>query len=52
MTIQVYDGINGGLLLTKSYQNQGEWTFDRFEDVDEFSTKFWQSLYGKLSTRQ
>ena len=47
MTIQVYDGINGGLLLTKSYQNQGEWTFDRFEDVDEFSTKFWQSLYGQ-----
>ena len=47
MTIQVYDGINGGLLLTKSYQNQGEWTFDRFENVDEFSTTFWQSLYGQ-----
>ncbi|AFT77525.1 putative lipoprotein [Alteromonas macleodii str. 'Black Sea 11'] len=47
LSIQVYDGINGGLLLTKSYQGQGEWTFDRFENVDEYSATFWQSLYGQ-----
>ena len=39
MSLQVYDGINGGLLYTSSYRNQEEWTFDRFEDVDEFSSK-------------
>ena len=47
LSIQVYDGINGGLLLTKSYQGQGEWTFDRFENVDEYSATFWQSIYGQ-----
>lgn len=47
LSIQVYDGINGGLLSTKSYQGQGEWTFDRFENVDEYSATFWQSLYGQ-----
>ena len=47
MSLEVYDGINGGLLYTSSYRNQEEWTFDRFEDVDEFSSTFWQSRYGQ-----
>ncbi|TKB04914.1 hypothetical protein E5672_02140 [Alteromonas portus] len=47
MTVQVYDGINGGLLFTSSYDTNEEWTFDRFEDVDEFSSTFWQSRYGQ-----
>lgn len=47
MSLQVFDGINGGLLFTSSYQSEEEWTFDRFEDVDEFSSTFWQSRYGQ-----
>ncbi|WP_394221900.1 flagellar assembly protein T N-terminal domain-containing protein [Alteromonas gracilis] len=47
MSLQVYDGINGGLLLTNSYQGLGQWTFDKFEDVDENSASFWKSQYGR-----
>ncbi|BFT31154.1 flagellar assembly protein FlgT [Alteromonas sp. D210916BOD_24] len=47
MTINVYDGINGGLLYSKAYSTNAQWTFDRFETVDEFSSQFWQSTYGK-----
>ena len=47
MTLQVYDGINGGLLFNSTYQGEEEWTFDRFEDVDEFSSTFWLSRYGQ-----
>ena len=47
LTIRVYDGINGGLLLQKSYHTKAEWDFDRFSDVDEFSSQFWQSEYGQ-----
>ena len=47
MSVQVYDGINGGLLFSSSYDTNEEWTFDRFEDVDEFSSSFWQSRYGQ-----
>lgn len=47
MSLQVYDGINGGLLFNSTYQGEEEWTFDRFEDVDEFSSTFWLSRYGQ-----
>ncbi len=47
MSMSVYDGVNGGQLFTKVYRTQADWTFDRFETVDEFSPRFWQSLYGK-----
>ena len=47
MSVQVYDGINGGLLFSSSYDTNEEWAFDRFEDVDEFSSTFWQSRYGQ-----
>lgn len=47
MSVQVYDGINGGLLFNSSYNTAEEWAFDRFEDVDEFSSTFWQSSYGQ-----
>ena len=47
MSVQVYDGINGGLLFSSSYNANEEWTFDRFEDIDEFSSSFWQSRYGR-----
>ena len=45
MTIQVYDGINGGL-LTKSYQNQGEGHSTDSKMLRVFD-KIWQSLYGQ-----
>ena len=47
MSVQVYDGINGGMLFSSSYNTNEEWTFDRFEDVDEYSSTFWQSRYGQ-----
>jgi len=47
MSLQVYDGINGGLLFNSTYQGEEEWTFDRFGDVDEFSSTFWLSRYGQ-----
>lgn len=46
MTVRVYDGINGGLLFTNTYDTAADWTFDRFESVDEFSGQFWRSRYG------
>ena len=46
MTLRVYDGINGGVLLNQSYRTKAQWPFDRFETVDEFSSAFWQSTYG------
>lgn len=46
MTVRVYDGINGGLLFTNTYNTAADWTFDRFESVDEFSSQFWRSRYG------
>lgn len=46
LTLRVYDGINGGLLFTKAYTTSADWTFDKFESVDEFSSQFWQSRYG------
>lgn len=47
LTIRLYDGINGGLLLQKHYRTSAPWNFDRFSNVDEFSAQFWQSTYGQ-----
>lgn len=47
ITLEVFDGINGGRLFTKSYNTHAEWTFDRFEQIDEHSNYFWQSIYGR-----
>lgn len=46
VNIYVYDGINGGLLLQQNYASHAPWYFDRFTDVDEFSSQFWRSPYG------
>lgn len=47
LTLRVYDGINGGLLFTHNYKTRAQWSFDKFENVDEYSTAFWQSRYGQ-----
>lgn len=46
--IHLYDGINGGLLLQKAYSANAPWDFDRFSDIDEFSSEFWRSSYGQV----
>jgi len=47
LDLDLYDGINGGLLLKKSYTTSAHWPFDRFLDLDEFSAQFWRSHYGQ-----
>lgn len=52
VTIRLYDGINGGLLLHKRYDTSAAWNFDRFADLDEFSAQFWQSVYGQAIQKE
>lgn len=50
ITTYLYDGINGELVLEKSYQATAPWQFDQRETVKPSQQKFWQSLYGKKIT--
>ena len=52
LDIKVFDGINSGLLMQKNYVTEAEWPFDRFTDVDEFSTSFWRTEYGSAIKKQ
>jgi len=46
LSIEVYDAMNGGLLLQKHYDMNAEWAFDRFAKINTKSAKFWQSSFG------
>lgn len=45
--IYLVDGMNGAILLQKNYATEALWQFDRFEQVDVNSDKFWRSEFGK-----
>ena len=49
LSIDVYDGINGGLLLSKHYDAMAEWPYSKFDNVDEFSSHFWRSSFGQAA---
>ena len=46
LSIEVYDAMNGGLLLQKDYDMNAEWAFDKFKKINTKSAKFWQSSFG------
>jgi hypothetical protein len=52
LSIKVFDGINSGLLLQQDYITEANWPFDRFTDVDEFSSTFWRTDYGNAIRKQ
>lgn len=47
LTMQVYDGFNGGLLFEKSYSQMTTWEFAKHRAVDTDALKFWRSEYGQ-----
>jgi len=45
-SIYIYNGSNGELIFSNSYQNSSPWTFTKRAQVDVNSDTFWQSQYG------
>ncbi len=45
-SVYIYNGTNGELIFSNSYQNSSPWTFTKRAQVDVNSESFWQSQYG------
>jgi len=45
-SVYIYNGSNGELIFSNSYQNSSPWTFTKRAQVDVNSETFWQSQYG------
>jgi len=45
-SVYIYNGSNGELIFSNSYQNSSPWTFTKRAQVDVNSDTFWQSQYG------
>ncbi|WP_240612704.1 flagella assembly protein FlgT [Alteromonas flava] len=44
---RVFDAMSSTVIMDQTYSTQAPWSFDKFTDVDVFSTEFWESPYGK-----
>ena len=47
-SIYIYNGSNGELIFSKTYQNSAPWNFNKRTQVDVNSNTFWQSEYGNI----
>lgn len=51
LDMALVDGMNGATLMQKQYSTEAAWQFDRFEQVDVSSSRFWHSEYGLAISR-
>ncbi|WP_083273184.1 flagellar assembly protein T N-terminal domain-containing protein [Alteromonas confluentis] len=51
LDLALVDGMNGATLMQKNYSTEALWEFDRFEQIDVSSSRFWQSEYGQAINR-
>ena len=52
MQLYLFDGLSGELTEQSHYQGEAVWSFDKQEQVDVSSQKFWNSSYGMEITAQ
>lgn len=48
LQVYIYNGNNGEQLFNKQYHKSAIWPFNKRDDIDTLSAKFWESSYGNI----